>query len=222
MNTTQSRARARFRMKENFTYQLRDANGNVKKLFKANKLGMAIMAVARKLYANPIEVQRNAAGEVVGSVVKDNFFARLAAFGLRTRLTGQWVESLTLSNLITNAGKAGVASRINGAGSEAAFTYIAIGIGTTAAAVGDTTLESEITTNGGQRAAATASRVTTDVTNDTARLVVTFSFTGTFAVTEAGALNASSSGVLLNRQVFTAVNVVSGDSLQVTINIDVD
>lgn len=127
-----------------------------------------------------------------------------------------------MANLTTTTGKAGVASRINGSGAEAAFTYLAIGIGTTAAAIGDTALQSEITTNGGARAAATASRVTTDTTNDTARLVYTWTFTGSFAVTEAGALNAASVGVLLNRQVFTAVNVVSGDSLQVTVDIDVD
>ena len=42
--------------------------------------------------------------------------------------------SMQISNLVTNAGMAGVASRINGNGAEAAFTYIAIGTGTTAAA----------------------------------------------------------------------------------------
>lgn len=210
-------ARPRFRIKENFTYQLKDANGNAKKMFQANTLGRLFLSLFRLLYNEPIEKTAN------GSQVKNNFLAKLAAYGLRIpHFTGNWVTSMTISNLITDAGKAGVASRINGAGSEAAFTYLAIGIGATAANAADTTLGSEITTNGGQRAAATASRVTTDVTNDTARLVLTYSFTGTFAVTEAGALNASSAGVLLNRQVFTAVNVISGDSLQVTVNVDVD
>jgi len=124
--------------------------------------------------------------------------------------------------MVTNAGKAGVASRINGAGSVPAFTYIAIGTGTTAAALTDTTLEAEITDAGGERASATCTRVTTDVTDDTAQDVVTFNFTGTKAVTEAGVLSAASSGVLLCRQVFTAVNVASGDSLQITFKVDVD
>lgn len=121
-----------------------------------------------------------------------------------------------VKNLVVSAGKAGVASRINGAGSEAVFDYIAIGTGTSSAAAGNTTLETEITTNGGQRAQGTASRITTSVTNDTAQVQKTFTFTGSFAVTEAGLLNAASSGVLLARQVFSAVNVVSGDSLQIT------
>jgi len=119
-------------------------------------------------------------------------------------------------NLVVSAGKAGVASRINGAGSEAAFTYIAIGIGTTAAAAGNTTLESEITTLGGQRATGTPTRITTNVTNDTAQLQVTFSFTGSFAVTESGVLNAASAGTLIARRTFSAINVVSGDSIQTT------
>src|SRR5690242_11346192 len=117
---------------------------------------------------------------------------------------GRIKESREIRNLVVNAGKAGMASRINGAGSEAAFTFIAIGTGTTAAAATDKTLVTEITTGGGARAAATASRVTTSVTNDTAQDVVTFSFTSSFAVTESGVLNASSAGTLLARQVFSA------------------
>jgi len=215
--------RAKSHLYENITYKLKDKNGNEKKLFKMNRLGQAIVSKMRKLIAEPIEVLRDEKGEVSASYVKRGLLNRLAAYGLRIPfLTGQWVSELHVANLITNAGMAGVASRINGADSEAAFTYIAIGTGTTAAAATDTTLETEITTGGGARASATASRTTTDVTNDTATLVKTFSFTSTFAVTEAGALNAASSGVLLNRQVFTAVNVVNGDSLQVTINVDVD
>jgi len=215
--------KARFRIKENFTYQLRDKNGNTKKMFQVNTLGRVFLQTFRRMCPNATEAVVNSEGEVVSSTVKTGVLPYLAAYGLRVPfLTGRYVTSMQISNLITNVGKAGVASRINGAGSENAFTYIAIGTGTTAAAATDTTLETEISTGGGSRASATASRTTTDVTNDTARLVNTFNFTSTFAVTEAGALNAASSGVLLNRQVFSAVNVVNGDSLQVTIDIDVD
>ena len=104
----------------------------------------------------------------------------------------------------------------------AAFTYLAVGIGTTAADAADTALESEIVDSGLERAAATCSRVTTDVTNDTAQLLKSWSVTGTKAVTEAGALNAASTGTLLGRQVFSAINVVSGDTLQITYKFDVD
>src|SRR3989338_3066540 len=70
--------------------------------------------------------------------------------------------------------------------------------------------------------AGVASRVTTDVTNDTAQLVLTFNFTASFAVTESGVLNAASVGVLLARQTFSAINVANGDSLQVTWKFDID
>lgn len=135
---------------------------------------------------------------------------------------GRVLDRREIKNLVVDAGKAGVASRINGAGGEAAFTFVAIGTGAVAPAAGDTALGAEITTGGGARAAGTATRVTTDVTNDTAQVVVTFSFTASFAVTESGLLNASSAGVLLSRQTFSAVNVANGDSLQVTWKVDVD
>jgi hypothetical protein len=136
--------------------------------------------------------------------------------------TGNFGYTKTLANLVTTAGKAGVASRINGDGALAAFTYLAVGVGTTAADAANTTLESEIVDSGLERAAATCSRVTTDVTNDTAQLLKSWSVTGTKAVTECGALNAASTGTLLGRQVFSAINVISGDTLQVTYKFDVD
>lgn len=130
-------------------------------------------------------------------------------------LLGRWTNKLAFYNLVVNAGLAGMASRCNGAGAEAAFTYLAVGTGTTAPAAGNTALETEITDSGLARAAATCTRVTTTVTNDTAQLDKTWNVTGSKAVTEAGALNAASSGTLLGRQTFSAVNVANGDTLQV-------
>lgn len=132
------------------------------------------------------------------------------------------IKSVMISrNGVPNAGFAAIASRINGAGAEAAGTYLAVGTGTNAFNASDTTLQTEITDSGLARASATASRVTTTVTNDTAQLQVTYTVTGTKAVTEAGYLNAASSGSLFARSVFSAVNVVNGDSLQLTYKIKV-
>jgi len=206
---------------ENMTYRVYDKNGNAKRLWQNNSLGNLLMRLARTYVKEPIAkvVDRN--GTVISSYVKSGLLNKIAAYGVQIPfITGYSTYQLRGANLVTNAGLAGLASRTNGAGSEAAFTYIAIGTGTTAAAAGNTTLETEITTGGGERASATASRTTTTVTNDTARHVLTFNFTSTFAVTEAGVLNAASTGTLLNRQVFTAVNVANGDSLQVTIDVD--
>lgn len=192
---------AKIGIKENVTYRLTDKDGKLKKLWKENKIGK---------------------------------FTRLAfgsADGLRIGgVTGEYVDELKISNLVTTVGKALVAGRINGSGAPAAATSIGIGTGTTAAAAGDTTLETEVKADGtsasGVHALATASVTTslqtTDTTNDTARLVGTITFTATIAVTESGVFNADTNGTLLARQVFSAINVASGDTLQLTWNFDVD
>jgi hypothetical protein len=131
---------------------------------------------------------------------------------------GNLKESRIVKNLITNAGLKGAADRLGGI-SAAAFTYLALGTGTTAAAAGNTALETELSTLGLSRVNATVAAVTTTVTDDTLQLSNTFTVTGTAAVTEAGILNAGSGGTLLSRLVFSAVNVINGDSLTVTYKI---
>jgi len=131
---------------------------------------------------------------------------------------GNLIQRIVTPNCLTNTGFAEVAGLIclDQLSGRTAFDYIAIGIGTTAATATDTTLVSEITDVGGQRGVAAGTRVNTNVTNDTMQLVLTYTFTGTRAVTESGVLNASSAGIMLCRQTFSAINVVSGDSLEVT------
>ncbi len=201
MALVETKSRGRFNLKLNVLYRLIGADGKVKPIFQENAL--ARLLVGKKGWLSPLWINQW-------------YAAILAPF------LGHWSDARLISNLVTNAGMAGVASRINGSGGEAAFTYIAVGTGTTAAAAADTALETEITDSGLARANSTASRVTTDVTNDTAQLQNTFSVTGTKAVTESGVLNAGVAGTLLARQVFSAVNVVNGDSLQVTWKFDVD
>lgn len=212
MNPTASRGR--FNLKLNVDYVLTDRFGNEKKMFAENKIGKSILRFLRHLAPSPI----GADGQVKAGMI--NY---LSAYGIRiSGITGSWSSKIRRSNLTTTTGKAGVASRINGAGGEAAFTFIAVGTGAVAAAITDTTLGTELAVSGLSRAAATASRVLTDTTNDTARLQNTFTVTGTAAVTESGVLNAASAGVLLARQTFSAINVVNGDSLQITWDLDVD
>ncbi|HEX5429865.1 MAG TPA: hypothetical protein VFX17_02165 [Patescibacteria group bacterium] len=131
-------------------------------------------------------------------------------------LFGYWSDRMVFSNGITNAGRAIISGLINGSGSPAAFTYIAVGTGTTAFSTSDTALDTETATSGLSRAAGTVSTVTTSVTNDTAQVLKSFTVTGTVAVTESGLFNASSSVTLLCRQTFSAINVVNGDTLQIT------
>jgi hypothetical protein len=136
------------------------------------------------------------------------------------RRGGEVIDRRVIKNLVVNAGKAAAAGLLNGVITNF-FEHIAIGTGAVAPAAGDTALGAEITTGGGARAPGTASRVTTTVANDTAQIVLTFNFTASFAVTESGVFDSISAGTMLCRQTFAAVNVVNGDSLQVTWKIQV-
>ena len=89
------------------------------------------------------------------------------------------------------------------------FKYHDSGVGTTAENASDTAIE---TTDG-------ESRVTGSQTETSAlvyKSVGTITYTTTKAITEHGLFNDSTAGTLIDRTVFTAVNVVSTDSIQFT------
>lgn len=54
------------------------------------------------------------------------------------------------------------------------------------------------------------------------RTVATVAYTSTLAITEHGIFSASSAGTLWDRSVFTAINVVSGDSIQFTYTLTIN
>ena len=116
---------------------------------------------------------------------------------------------------LMNAGKAEIAKLLNGTDTPTAFTYMAIGSGSTAEAATQTTLVTEITTNGGQRAAATCSYVA----NYTARWTKLFKFTGNVTLREVGIFNGSSSGDMLLRHVYPADKTyVNGESVEIIVD----
>jgi len=93
--------------------------------------------------------------------------------------------------------------------------FIALTTDSSGADAGDTTLPSEITTGGLGRAIATTITHVDD--SNTTTLVKTFTSSGTHtAVQMSGTFNAASSGILAHEAVFTAVTLVSSDTLQVT------
>jgi len=131
---------------------------------------------------------------------------------------GHLIESVETPNAVMNLGFKEVAQLIGTdiTSGATAFDYIAVGTGTSAATATNTTLGTEITDTGLTRAAGTGTNITTTVAYDTFQLVKSFSPTGSKAVTESGVLNASSSGILLCRQTFSAINVTNGDTLTIT------
>ena len=124
---------------------------------------------------------------------------------LQIHLNDELVQDV--DNLVVTAGKNYVASRIKDA-SATAMSHMAVGSGTTAAAAGNTALGSEL-----GRVSLTSIAVSNAVVTYTATFAAG---TGTGAVTEAGILNASSSGTMLCRTVFSVVNKGANDSMTVT------
>lgn len=94
------------------------------------------------------------------------------------------------------------------------FKYHDSGVGVTGEAIGNTAME---TTDGESRATGTQ----TEVTSVQYRSVGTISYTSTKAITEHGLFSSAASTTLMDRTVFAAVNVVSGDSIQFTYTLTV-
>jgi len=140
----------------------------------------------------------------------------LSLFGsylIRLFRDGELVDARAGGNLIVDVGRALVIDRVQGVGGPPAVAdYLAIGTGTTGPAAGNTTLEAEV----GTRIQGTLSQPTAYTDRD----VGTFpAGNGTGAITEAGRLNASTSGTLLCRATFSVINKAAGDSLQVQYDI---
>ena len=114
-----------------------------------------------------------------------------------------------IPNLVVTAGKVWLMTLAQ-SGSGTPMSHMAVGTGTTAAAITDTILETEnarvaLTVAGGTR------------TNASISFEGVFpAGTGTATLTEAGILNAASTGTLLARTVFSAISKGASDSLTIT------
>lgn len=95
------------------------------------------------------------------------------------------------------------------------FKYHANGTGIGAEAVGDVALGTD---SGVARAAGTQTETSAQVYQS----VGTLAFVSTLAITEHGLFNALTGVTLMDRSVFAAVNVVSGDSIQNTYSLSVN
>lgn len=114
--------------------------------------------------------------------------------------------------VVTNAGVAAIANAFINTFEPEIFNYHASGTGTTAEAVGDTALVTET----GTRVAGTQS----SPAGGQYRTVATVAYASTLAITEHGVFSQlATGGTLLDRSVFTAINVVNGDSIQFTYTI---
>ena len=119
------------------------------------------------------------------------------------------------ATVLTNAGKAITTNRLIGAGTEPKFLGVGTGATTAArtAVAADTALstavESRVGTNNG-------TRTTTTAANDTYQVVQTITATGARAIDEAGLFDASTAGNMFLSATFPVVNLLTGDSIQIT------
>lgn len=90
------------------------------------------------------------------------------------------------------------------------FKYHDMGTGISAESNTDTALQ---TPWGGSRVAGTQVE---GASANIFKTVATLAAGGTFAITEHGVFSAATSGTLMDRSVFSAINVVDGDSIQFT------
>jgi hypothetical protein len=122
---------------------------------------------------------------------------------------GSIKQNKTVENLVVTTGKTFIASRMAGT-SSAVMSHMAIGTGTTAAAVGDTALQSQ---------SAIVALTSTTPSANTVAYVASFP-AGTpatlTAVTEAGIFNAASAGTMLCHTIFPVVNKDVGDTMSIT------
>lgn len=95
------------------------------------------------------------------------------------------------------------------------FKYHDSGVGTTAENAADTGIE---TTDGESRATGTQ----TEASANQYRSVGTISYTTTKAITEHGLFNDVTAGTLMDRTVFSAINVVNGDSISFTYTLTIN
>lgn len=114
----------------------------------------------------------------------------------------------TVKNLITTAGRTAIIARLASSPGSAVPTHMAVGTGTTAAAAGDTTLETESDRNA--VTSCTASTNVLTIVGDWA------AGDATASLTEAGVLSASSAGTLFSRAVFSSIAKGASDTLKIT------
>lgn len=123
-----------------------------------------------------------------------------------TRADGT-TETKEVKNLVVTAGLNYIVSRMKDA-TATAMSHMAVGSGSTAAALGNNALGSEL-----GRVALTS----TTVSANTIQYVASFpAGTGTGVITEAGILNAATGGAMLCRTVFGIVTKDAGDSMSIT------
>lgn len=135
------------------------------------------------------------------------------------RATGEWIDYGVVSyRLVTTAAVNAMATSFVTPASPGDFYYHALGTNNTAEAIGDTALVAEITTQYNPDSTRPTGTHVSGGSSNIYRTVGTITVDGSVAAVEHGILTqaATGGGTLLDRSVFSVVNLSSGDSFQAT------
>lgn len=155
-----------------------------------------------------IKLRFRLASQVIVRVIKTDMTAVGRLYATKIDAAGNHHDiGLISTKLVTTAGVAWLATLLAGTATGNA-KYHASGTGTTAENVSDVAL---VTDSGVARATGSQASSTNTYTT-----VGTQTYASTLAITEHGLFTAATSVTLIDRSVFSAINVVSGDSIQFT------
>ena len=127
--------------------------------------------------------------------------------------SGNQKEQKTIDNLVVAAGKQVIAARLLG-NTLPIFSHMSVGSSNTAALSSQTSLGAELSRVGFDSTSRTSNALT---------FVATFpAGSGTGTLTEAGIFNDATTGNMLCRTNFNAVNKASGDTIVITWNVTIN
>lgn len=169
---------------------------------------------AKKLARELAESRRRVREYQEANVVNSSEYKLKGSLGIRYRHPGEetWTDlGIVSENIVTNAAIAILVSVLQGGSATTLqnFKWHASGTSSTAESASDTTLGTEIGEVRDEGTQTTAGA-------GTYQSVATHTYSSTYAVTEHGIFTAASGGTLLDRSVFTAINVVVATQIQFT------
>jgi hypothetical protein len=196
---------------EKWIYQVR----NWKAQFRALIIGSLVVAdgLAAKLFGSETVIFQGTVSAVITRANPKWYQRKVLDLGIvgRRVVTTAFVNYLR-DDLANASGGADVST----------FKYHECGTGTNAEAITDTALQTPCTTAlnpDSTRAVGTQDNATAKTYKSVGTL--TFDAAGPTAVTEHGLFNAATTGVLMDRTVFAAMNVYAADSIQFTYSLTI-
>jgi len=116
---------------------------------------------------------------------------------------------LVSTKMVTDAGVAFLVDALQGTVEPEILRFHGSGTGTTAESAAHTALVTEVESR-------VSGTLTEGASANIFRTVATCPYTATRAITEHAIFSASSAGTMLDRSLFSAINVINGDSIQFT------